>query len=97
MSTGWSMGYWLDAEAPYVPFLADRGCGGGAIINGLDADDLNDVLPSCVFAILAAWSWAAFSLNRLAYVIMVFPHAKASHYSTLIVITPLGPCIFNVA
>jgi hypothetical protein len=27
---------------------------GGAIINGLDADDLNDVLPSCVFAILAA-------------------------------------------
>jgi hypothetical protein len=49
------MGYWLDAEAPYVPFLADRGCGGGgAIINGLDADDLNDVLPSCVFTILAA-------------------------------------------
>jgi hypothetical protein len=46
------MGYWLDAEAPYVPFLADGGCG-GALINGLDADDLNDVLPSCVFTILA--------------------------------------------
>jgi hypothetical protein len=48
-SAGWSMGCWLDAEAPYAPFLADEGQG-KAIVSGLGTSDLNDVLPPCIFA-----------------------------------------------
>jgi hypothetical protein len=47
--------YWFDAEVSYAPFLAndDRG---ELIVNGLGAGNLNNVLPLCVFAILAACS-----------------------------------------
>jgi hypothetical protein len=67
----------LDAEVPYAPFLADRGWG-EVIIGGLGADDLNDVLPSCVFTILAALSWVAFSPNHPTCINVAFSHAKVS-------------------
>jgi hypothetical protein len=76
-STGWSVGCWLDVEAPYAPILADGGRG-EPIIDGLGVGDLNDVLLSCVFTILAAWSWATFSPNHPACVNVVFSHAKVS-------------------
>jgi hypothetical protein len=53
--------------------------GGESIVNGLDASDLNDVLLPCIFAILAACSWAAFLPNHLACVNVVFSHAKVSY------------------
>jgi hypothetical protein len=42
------------------------GVGREPIIDGLGVDDLNDVLPMCVLAILA-------------YINVAFSHAKASH------------------
>jgi hypothetical protein len=48
------MGCWLDTEVPYAPFLADEGRR-ELTVSGLGTDDLNDVLLSCVFAILAAY------------------------------------------
>jgi hypothetical protein len=60
-----------------MPFLADNSQG-DSIANGLDADDLNDVLPPCVFTILAACSWAAFSPNHSSCINVAFSHAKAS-------------------
>jgi hypothetical protein len=61
-----------------VPFLADGGRG-ELIINGLGTGDLIDVLLPCIFAILAAYSWAAFSPNHLACVNVAFSHAKVSY------------------
>jgi hypothetical protein len=98
----------LDARhAPYldlelyagVPGLqgADNGDRGGPTVGGLGADGLNDVLSPCVFAILATCSWATFSLNHLACVIVAFSHAMASFWLALMVIMPLGPDIFSVA
>jgi hypothetical protein len=43
---------WLDTEAPYVPFFTDGGRG-EQIAGGLGVDDLNDVLPPCIFAAVA--------------------------------------------
>jgi hypothetical protein len=86
-SVGWSVGCWLDVEAPYAPYLANGGWG-EAFVGGLGVNDLNDVLPPCVFAIFAACSWAAFSPNRPPCVNVAFSHAKESHWSVLMVITP---------
>jgi hypothetical protein len=58
-----STGCWLDAEAPYAPFLANGGRG-EPIADGLGAGNMNDVLPPCIFAILVAYSWATFLLNH---------------------------------
>jgi hypothetical protein len=52
---------------------------GESIIDGLGVSDLNDMLPPCVFAILAAYSWAAFSPNHPACINVAFSHVKASH------------------
>jgi hypothetical protein len=66
-------------------------------ISGLDTDDLSGVMPPCIFATLAACSCVAFSLMRPACVNVTFSHARASCWSALIVITPLGLGIFIVA
>jgi hypothetical protein len=51
---------------------------GESIIDVLGIDDLINVLPLCVFAILAACSWAAFLSNYRACVNVSFSHALAS-------------------
>jgi hypothetical protein len=45
----------MDAEAPYVSFLAEGGRG-VPLVSGLVPGDLNVVLPPCVCATLAACS-----------------------------------------
>jgi hypothetical protein len=47
------MSCWLDAEAPYAPFVANGGQG-EPMVGGMGADDMNEVLQSCVFATSAA-------------------------------------------
>jgi hypothetical protein len=78
-----------------VPFFVEGGRG-VLMVSGLGANDLSGVLSSYVFATFAACSYAAFSPKYLACVSVAFSHAKASRWSALIVITPLGPCIFIV-
>jgi hypothetical protein len=90
------MGYIVDSDAAYLPFFAEGGQG-MPMVRGLGADDLSGVLPSYVFATFVACSCAAFSLKRLVHVSVAFSHAKAFGWSSLIVITPLGPGIFIVA
>jgi hypothetical protein len=79
-----------------MPFFAEGGQGELAI-SGLGTGDLSGVLLPCVFATLAACSCAAFSLKHPACVNVAFSHAKASHWSPLMVITSLVLGIFMVA
>jgi hypothetical protein len=86
----------LDDEATYVNFFAEGGQG-VPTIGGLGAGDLSRVLPPSIFTTFAAYSYATFLPNRPACVNVAFSHARASRWSALIVISPLGPDIFIVA
>jgi hypothetical protein len=79
-----------------VPFLAGGGHG-VPMVSGLGAGDLSGVLPPSIFATLAACSCVAFSLNHPTCINVAFSHARASCWSALRVITPLGLDIFIVA
>jgi hypothetical protein len=67
------------------------------MVSGLGVDDLSRVLPLCIFTTSITCSCAAFSPKCPACVNVAFSHARASCWSALIVITPLGPGIFIVA
>jgi hypothetical protein len=79
-----------------VPFLVEGGQG-VLMVSGLGVGDLSGVLPPCVFTTFVACSCATFSPNRPTCVNVALSHAKASRWSALIVITPLGPGIFIMA
>jgi hypothetical protein len=79
-----------------VSFLVEGGRGVPKV-NGLGVGDRSGVLPPCVFTTFATYSCATFSLNHSVCVNVAFSHVRPSHWSALIVITPLGPGIFIVA
>jgi hypothetical protein len=79
-----------------VPFF-DEGGRGELVIGGLGTDDFSGVQPPFIYATLDAFYCAAFSPKRTACVNVAFSHGRACCWSALIVITPLGPGIFNVA
>jgi hypothetical protein len=67
------------------------------MVIGLGADDRSGMLPPYVFATFATCSYDVFLPNRPACVNVAFSHARASRWSALIVIMPLGLSIFIVA